>query len=214
MKQIHFIVLVLLSISAYTRPDPGAKKLLTKSESIYKNYKSIEIEYQIETKAAEDKAVIEKGLFQSSGIAFKLIGSQQEIYNDGKTQWTYLKKQKEIQITDYSSNNKNNIHPMQFLSMYKSGEYDYKFDNDLIEKGVTYQQVEFKPTDRNQDIFKIKIAFHKKQSTIYKVFLYFKNGDRSTIHFKTSRPNISIPENAFTLDPTKIPNTHVEDLRD
>ena len=196
MKQIHFIVLVLLSISAYTRPDPGAKKLLTKSESIYKNYKSIEIEYQIETKAAEDKAVIEKGLFQSSGIAFK------------------LKKQKEIQITDYSSNNKNNIHPMQFLSMYKSGEYDYKFDNDLTEKGVTYQQVEFKPTDRNQDIFKIKIAFHKKQSTIYKVFLYFKNGDRSTIHFKTSRPNISIPENAFTLDPTKIPNTHVEDLRD
>ena len=91
MKSINLVLILLVTIGAYAKPDPAAKKILAKSESLYKSYKSLEVEFQIENKAAESKPVFEKGLFQSKGNAFKIISDKQEIFNDGSTQWTYLK---------------------------------------------------------------------------------------------------------------------------
>ena len=63
MKSINLIFILLVSLAASAKPDPAAKKILAKSESIYKSYKSLEVEFQIENKAAESKSTYEKGLF-------------------------------------------------------------------------------------------------------------------------------------------------------
>ena len=178
MKSINLIFILLVSLAASAKPDPAAKKILAKSESIYKSYKSLEVEFQIENKAAESKSTYEKGLFQSKGNAFKIISDKQE------------------------------------MDMYKSSEYDYRLDEDLNEKGISYHQVDFKPMDRNQDIFKIKIAFDKKKSTIHKVFIYHKNGDKVTLHFKKSSSNKNFAADNFTLNTKLYPNIHIEDLRE
>ncbi|MGB3132093.1 MAG: outer membrane lipoprotein carrier protein LolA [Saprospiraceae bacterium] len=213
MKSINLIFILLVSLAASAKPDPAAKKILAKSESIYKSYKSLEVEFQIENKAAESKSTYEKGLFQSKGNAFKIISDKQEIFNDGSTQWTFLKSQKEIQINN-SGKEKGLFNPLSLLDMYKSSEYDYRLDEDLNEKGISYHQVDFKPMDRNQDIFKIKIAFDKKKSTIHKVFIYHKNGDKVTLHFKKSSSNKNFAADNFTLNTKLYPNIHIEDLRE
>lgn len=214
MKYLLSCLFLVQSLFSIAKPDPGAKKLLTKSENYYKSFSSTEIDFSIETKPAEAKTSIEKGTYTRQGDAFKLISDRQDIYVDGKIQWTYLKKQNEIQVSNYYKSDKNRLDPMQFIDLYKSADYDYRTDDDLVEKGINYHQIEFKILDKNSDLFKIKISLHKKTNAIHKIFLYQKNGDRTTIQFIKFKSNIKYAVSDFQLDPKKYPKAHVEDLRE
>ncbi|MDQ3142437.1 MAG: outer membrane lipoprotein carrier protein LolA [Bacteroidota bacterium] len=214
LKYIYVSIMslgVLVGISA--KPDPNATKLLKKVEQYYKSLQSIEIPFTIEMKAAEQKPTIQKGNYIGMGNAYKIILPDQEIYSDGTTQWTYLKTQKEIQITEAVAT-ESQLTPAMLSEMYKNKKYDFRMEAPVTESGVKLQVIDFKPADKNQSTFKIKLFINSLTLEIVKVQFFEKNGDRSLIQFKKAIKHSMVKNADFQLDTKKYPGVHIEDLRE
>ena len=50
---------------------------------------------------------------------FKLKLANQEIYNNGKTVWTYLKDANEVSISDYTPDDDSFVTPEKVIKLYK-----------------------------------------------------------------------------------------------
>ncbi len=208
-KLIVFSVFFLMVVHSNAGTDPKALKILTHVDKKYTQYKSLKIEFDLETKAAESKPKIEKGSFVYQGDAFKMILPQQEIYFNGSVQWTYLVSQKEVQISKIESA-ENPFHPKYLVKLYKSDQYEYQ----LISTSKTEAVFDFKPLDRKESVFKIKLYINTTTNQITKVQWFEKNGSNSTIKVKSNTVNAKIPNSDFEMKTDQLKGIHIEDLRE
>src|SRR5690349_5545851 len=101
-KPILTLILALAIFSVHSQYDPKALEIL---EAMSKKYKAIEaFEANIAQTLTNDVEKINeemKGKITVKGEKFKLALPEQEIINDGATQWTYLPEAKEVNIDNY-----------------------------------------------------------------------------------------------------------------
>ena len=210
---MRYLALVFIYIfflgKVYSGPDPKATKWLKKVESVYNSFSSLKIDLTIETKPAEQKTTIQSGSFAYQGSAFNLILPDHEVYFDGKTQYTYFKDRKEVQIT--SSKEEDAVyHPKFFAGLYKSGKYEYKIESE----DSKFLTIEFVPIERTESFFKVKIKIRKTDVQMTQLQIFEKNGDRITINNKKIVSNAVLNSQKFTMESGQLKGLHVEDLRD
>src|SRR5450755_776892 len=87
--------------------DPAAKKLLDQASAKIKSYKSIKAVFTLQVQDAQGASQgTKKGTLFMKGNKYLVQITGQEIYSDGKTNWTYDKPANEVTITkvDLGSN--------------------------------------------------------------------------------------------------------------
>ena len=122
----------------------------------------------------------------SKGERYHLILPEQEIITDGKTQWTYLKDSKEVNITDYEPD-AGDITPNKIYSIYEK-DYKYAFVEDVVESGKTYEIIDLTPKNLNSQFFKIRLKVVKDSKSIKSWEIFEKNNSRylyTIRHFAT-----------------------------
>ncbi|MGB4960013.1 MAG: outer membrane lipoprotein carrier protein LolA, partial [Saprospiraceae bacterium] len=106
--------------------DPKAKVILDKLKKQYDTYKSMEVSFEMEIELPGQPKEVQKGTVLQDGIKYQVKTKDQEIYADGKTIWIYLKRNKEVQITDMDESDASSMmSPKQMMRLYDSGEYVY-----------------------------------------------------------------------------------------
>ena len=212
-KSIGSLLMLVFSISfLYGKPDPQAASILKKAEKYYASAKALELSFQYEYTAAESKPTVQNGSYRLLGDQFELDLQDQWILYDGLAQYTYLKKNKEIQITAPSIDELN-FHPKTLLDYSKNGKFDFRLEGVEKIQNINCNVVDFKPLDKNISLFKIKLFIDSKTNQIKQVKFYEKNGDRITILFKKHNQSKKFTQKDFTFSAAKFPGVHVEDLR-
>ncbi len=135
----------------------------------------------------------------------------QEIISDGKTQWTYLKKDNEIQINDADSNPQS-LNPAQVFTIYEKG-YKYLFTGEVKQQGVIYQQIDLTPVDSKKPFFKIKLLVNKAKSLIYSAAVFDKNGSKYTYILNSAATDYKGADTVFGFNKKNYPGVEVVDLR-
>jgi outer membrane lipoprotein-sorting protein len=136
---------------------------------------------------------------------------EQEIISDGKTQWTYIKKDKEVEISDVDNSNES-LNPAQIFTIYEKG-YKYVYNGDEKVDGKTYQVIDLTPEDEKKPFFKIRLSIDKAKKQIYSAMIFDKNGSRYTYIVRSFTPNVKVPETTFTFDKKDHPGVELVDLR-
>jgi len=112
------VALVLLNLVQAQVDDPKAKKILHNLSEKYKSYNTMKFEFTYTISNPKNKVnESKKGSIYIKGNKYRLYIDNQIIICDGKTVWTYIKDENEVQINNLDTNNLNT--PTKILTAYE-----------------------------------------------------------------------------------------------
>jgi chaperone LolA len=215
MKKILFTALILFSISALSnaQTDPKAKAILSAVSKKYAAYNIIKANftYTIENPQSKLKQTESGTLYTKSKTnKYKIVTSTQDMISDGKSQWTYLKQDKEVNLSNVD-NSSNSINPARIFTIYEKG-YKYVSMPDIKENSRVYNVIDLTPTASGNNFFKIRLTIDQANKQITKAIIFDKNGNRYSYLIKSLLP-VKISESIFSFNPQSYPGVEVVDLR-
>jgi outer membrane lipoprotein-sorting protein len=224
MKKIFIYAFLLLAPAAkvFAQKDTQAKAILSQVSQKYKAYDAVKTDFTLTVSNPQqgiNQTQAGTLITRSKANKYKVTvyanagksAVEQEIISDGKSQWTYLKKEKEVQVNDAGSGDEG-LNPAKIFTMYEKG-YKYLYSGDQKIGGKAYQIVDLTPTDSKNPFFKIRLLVDKVKKQLYSAQLFDKNGNRYNYTIKTFTPDAKVTDAAFTFDKKAHPGVEVVDLR-
>lgn len=226
MKKLFiFSILSLITVTfCFAQKDADAKTILSKVSEKYKTYDVIKADFdftleaqQAGVKETQSGTLIAKSKANKFKVSIFSTGAaavpqvEQEIISDGKTQWTYLKKDNEVQVNNVDASGEG-LNPAQIFTIYEHG-YKYLYNGEVKAGGKVYQQIDLTPDDSKKSFFKVRLMIDKVKKQIYSALIFDKNGNKYTYTVKSFTPNIPVPDNTFAFDPKVHRGVEVVDLR-
>lgn len=223
-KILIFSVLSLLTSYTFAQKDAAAKEILNKVSAKYRTYDVVKTDFdftldnkQAGIKETQSGTLIAKSkankfrvtIYSPESTAKQDVA--QEIISDGKTQWTYLKKDNEVQVNNVDVSGEG-LNPAQVFTIYEHG-YKYIYTGDTKVNGKVYQEIDLTPEDINKSFFKVRLLIDKVKKQIYSALIFDKNGNHYTYTLKSLVPNPPINESLFSFDAKAHKGVEVVDLR-
>ncbi len=212
MKLKHIIVSTFaafafnLSICAQT-----AQSVLNQTSSTLRSAGGIEATFEGTQFKGSKETGTATGSIQISGNKFKLSSSSLTSWFDGRTQWTLLAGSDEVNVSNPTAAELQQINPYTFLNLYKKG-YTLTM-RDVSYHGATCHEVRMVAQGRQSNIQQL-IAVIDKQ-THYPLSIRIKNskGDWSRIRVSNIRAHQKWADSNFRFDAKQHPGIEVIDLR-
>jgi len=222
-KILLYLLLTGLTFNyAFAQKDADAKKILNQVSKKYRSYDVIKTDFTFtyENQQAGTKD-IQMGTMVSRSKANKYkvtifnpddkLAVDEEIISDGKSQWTYVKKNKEVELSDVD-NSSESLNPAQLFTVYEKG-YKYIYNGEAKVDGKLCQVIDLTPEDEKKPFFKIRLSIDKAKKQVFSAMIFDKNGSRYHYVIRTFTPNIKVPESTFTFDKKNYPGVELVDLR-
>jgi outer membrane lipoprotein-sorting protein len=220
-KLIIYAALLLSSVNVFAQKDVEAKKILDAVAAKYRTFNTIKTDFvftvdnqQAGIKQSQNGTLITQPKANKFKITLYKPGSsdlQQEIISNGKTQWTYLKAEKEVTISDAGTSNES-FNPAQLFTLYQKG-YKYLFTGTQKIGGKLYQLVDLTPEDSKASFFKIRLTIDKTTRQIYSATIFDNTGGRYTYTLRGAATAIQAPESTFGFDEKAHAGVEKVDLR-
>jgi outer membrane lipoprotein-sorting protein len=216
MKKFLMGALIILgsTIGAFAQSEVKAKEILAEVSKKYRAYDVIKTDfsYTLENPQAKIKETQLGTLIVKSKLnKYKIILKGQELISDGKNQWTYLKADKEVQLSEVD-NSSDALNPAKLFTIYEKG-FKSVYMNDSQLAGKTVHNIDLTPLDGKRSFFKVRLQIDKITKQIMNALIFDKNGNRYTYTLKTFVPNVKVPESTFTFDSKLYPGVELVDLR-
>jgi outer membrane lipoprotein-sorting protein len=224
-KLLLFSVLTLITATcSFAQKDAAAKAILNKVSEKYRMYDVVKTDFdftldnqQAGVKETQSGTLIARSKINKFKVTIYSPGTSakpeiaQEIISDGKTQWTYLKKDNEVQVNNVD-NSGEGLNPAQVFTIYEHG-YKYIYNGEQKIQGKIYQEIDLTPEDIKKPFFKVRLLIDKIKKQIYSALIFDKNGNKYTYILRSFVPNIQVPDNTFSFDPKMHRGVEVVDLR-
>ncbi len=220
MNMIRYIgyalspMLLLLLMQGHAQTDDAARSLLNKVSKTYEGYKTIQADFTLAIQQPQQTTgYSESGTIHMEAAAGKyhIAMKSQDLISDGKTQWTILKDEQEVQVTE-ADNKADAISPVTIFSFYNKG-YKYVSAPDEKEGNAQLHVVELSPEDNRAPYFKIKLRINKSTNLIHDATIFDKGGIRYTYAIKNTKANPQIAANTFVFNQRDYPGMEIVDLR-
>ena len=216
MKKLIIALLVLgtSGLTSNAQTDVKAKEILAAVSKKYRSYDIVKTDFTFTLNNAKAKVKeTQQGTLyvKANANKYKVAMTNQDLISDGKVQWTYLKNDQEVQISNVD-NSGDAINPAKIFTIYEKG-FKYKYTGESKVGSKVYQMIDLAPTDAKKSVFKVRLSIDKASKQIANVVIYEKNGNTYTYNVKTFTPNVKVPETTFAFDAKKYPGVEVIDLR-
>lgn len=227
LKQIIFFISVLTIFplfsysqnvkkdqATYQTVDPKAKTILDQVSAKTKAYKSIEAEFAIVIENKQEKTNdSKKGKIFVKGAKYKVDLAMSTIFNDGKTQWTYMKDPNEVNITTPDPNDDSSLNPAKLFTIYEKG-YKIRFIKEKFEKNRALYEIELYPIDLKKDFSRITLMIDKQKMQLFSMKRFGKDGSDYYIEVLKMETDKEMADGMFTFDKTKYPKVEINDMRE
>lgn len=211
-KGLLIIIALFFGINANAQ-DKKAEAILDAMSAKYKALKTFNANFTYGIEGANMKlSNVFTGNVTVKGNKFKLKTAGQEIFNNGKDLYTYVKETNEVNISEFNPNDDSDFSPTKIYSIYKKG-YKYIFKEEKKEGSVSYEVVELSPTSGKSNVAKIQITVNKTDKSIKTWKVWDKSGKKTLFRIDKFVPNVAATDALFTFDKAKYPGVEVVDLR-
>ena len=145
------------------------------------------------------------GTILIKGKKFHATTPQAVVWFDGKTMWTYMKKNEEVNVSNPTEAQLQAINPYNFINLYKNG-----YNSTLNNTGNSYV-VHLTTTAKNRKIKELFITIDKKSYHPTQVKLL--QGKSWTIFDITDLSKSKVSDSQFRFNAKDFPKAEVIDLR-
>lgn len=211
MKRTIGILLLLITIMAYSQKDEKASALLEEVSQKTKDYTSFKADftYSMDNKAARIHETKTGTLFVS-GNRYKVNVAGQEVFCDGTTVWTYIRESNEVQI-NIMDTRKDAITPTNILSSY-TDNYHSRIISDPDAIAADAEAVELVP-NLPGNYTQVVVIIDKKEKQIRSFRIYDKSGNIFTYKVNRFQTNLPVADSDFVFRESMYPQVEVIDMR-
>lgn len=198
MKKICFLIAATL-ISAATFAQT-AKSVLDKAAANITVKSGVQVKFKVTGSMGNTS-----GTIAIKGRKFHATTPQAIVWFDGKTQWTYMKNNDEVNVTTPTESQLQAINPYNFINLYKNG-----YDATLNSSGKDYV-VHLTASTKDKKIRELFITVNKSSNTPTQVKLL--QGTKWTIFDISDLKKQSVPDRQFRFNAKDFPQAEIIDLR-
>ena len=198
MKRIGIImVAALMSMGSFAQ---SAKAVLDKAAATITAQSGVKANFKMTTANGSTS-----GTIAIKGKKFYATTPQAKVWFDGKTQWTYLKNNDEVNVSNPTEAQLQAINPYNFIHLYKRG-YTYTMNT----AGTDYV-IHLVANSTDRKIKELFISVNKKTYQPKQVKML--QGKKWTTFDINSIKKESIPDSQFRFNAKDFPKAEVIDLR-
>lgn len=202
MKKIIAITLLMaMTISLHAQNAATARKVLDRTAAVISSKGGATANFTM----TGTKTGTVNGSLAIKGRMFHAVTPQSIIWYNGKTQWTYLKANEEVNVSTPNEAKQMSMNPYRFINMYQSG-----YNLSMTDKGKNYW-VHLTAQNKQHSVQEVYILINKKN--YHPSTIKMRHGNNwSTImvkNFKTGKLSNSL----FTFNAKDYPHAEVVDLR-
>ena len=198
MKRIGIImVAALMSMGSFAQ---SAKAVLDKAAGTITAQSGVKANFKMTTANGSTS-----GTIAIKGKKFYATTPQAKVWFDGKTQWTYLKNNDEVNVSNPTEAQLQAINPYNFINIYKRG-YTYTMNT----AGSDYV-IHLMASNADRKIKELFISVNKKSYQPKQVKML--QGKKWTTFDINSIKKENIPDSQFRFNAKDFPKAEVIDLR-
>lgn len=186
---------------------PDAKDIMDRTAEVFRNAGGIKAAFTVRSPQGTSNGVIclkgERFLLETEGMT---------TWFDGKTQWTYVESNDEVNVSEPTPEELQSINPYTLLYMYKQG-YKLKLGKLNNDQDRYTNKIVLTSTDRKQDLQCIILYVAKKTLRPLRVSMAQRNGDTVIIIINSYQTGQAYSDSFFVFDKKAYPEAEVIDLR-
>ena len=198
--RIAAIALFTFQSSLFTANAQSAKSVLDKAAASVTVASGVKANFRMNTTTGNTS-----GTIAIKGKKFYATTPQAKIWFDGKTQWTYLKNNDEVNVSNPTEAQLQAINPYNFINLYKNG-YTYTMNT----AGTNYV-IHLTSNSANRKIKELFITVNKKSYEPMQVKML--QGKKWTTFDITSIKKEKIADSQFRFNSKDFPKAEIIDLR-
>lgn len=199
MKKICFVItLLMLCTNIHAE---SAKSILDKAAAVVSNPSGVKAHFQMISKQFGST----NGEIAVKGNKFHATTPDATIWFDGKTQWTYMRGNDEVNVSNPSEAELQAINPYNFINIYKKG---FKLSAKTV--GNSYE-VHLKPTNKSRKIQEMYIIVDK--NTYHPTHVKMLRKDKWSVIIISQLTATSLNDAMFQFNAKDFPQAEIIDLR-
>lgn len=199
MKKIVFVI--MLAMTAMMGYGQTARQVLDKAAKVVSNRQGITASFSISSVGIGTTS----GTISVKGKKFHATTPVATIWFDGKTQWTYMKNNNEVNVSNPSEAELQAINPYNFINLYKSG-----FTTSMTTAAQKYQ-IHLVATNKKRNLQEMYITINKSNYVPTQVKMKQRNG-WTTINISNFK-STKLSDELFRFKATDYPHAEIIDLR-
>lgn len=192
-------MLLVLTVSISAQNATQARKILDKTASIIGRKGGAVANFSISGKYGNSS-----GTIAIKGNKFNAKTPQTIVWYDGKTQWTYMKKNQEVNVSTPTEAQQQSMNPYKFISIYKNG---FKLGMKNVSEGW---QIHLYATNQKRTIKEMYIVVGKNY--LPKTIRMRQSNGWTTIKVTNFKAK-NLADTMFRFNAKDFPNAEVIDLR-
>lgn len=197
-KYFSFIMMFLLCVGAYAE---SAKRILDKAAASVSNPGGVQAHFQMISKQFGST----EGQIAVKGNKFHATTPDATIWFDGKTQWTYMKGNDEVNISNPTEAQLQAINPYNFINIYKNG---YSLSAKKVEN---FYEVHLVPKDKKRKIQEMYIIVDC--NSYHPTHVKMKQKDKWSTIIISQLSTATLSDNLFQFNSKDFPKAEIIDLR-
>lgn len=187
--------------------------ILDKAATAYENANGISASFTLNTRSeAQKMSESFEGTIQMKGDKFKLITPDMITWFDGKTQWTYVERNDEVNVSTPSGDELQFTNPAMLLRVYKKGFTPKYIGESTAANGKAAYDIQLTPKKKGDIIF-VELQIEKFSGYPVKIRIEAKNGISNTIHISDLKTGVNQSDDFFVFKESEYPDAEVIDLR-
>ena len=191
------IVALLIAVASYGQT---AKQVLDKAAAAVSNKSGITASFTLKGGQMNDK-----GSISIKGKKFQIKASNVIIWFDGKTQWSYVRKNDEVNVSTPNESQLQALNPYNFIYLYKKG-----YNSTMAKKGGNYE-VHLTSTDKKKSVQEMYILIHPQTYIPSEIRIKHSKGWNTIEVSNVKKANLS--DEIFHFNSKDFPTAEVIDLR-
>ncbi len=199
MKKLLLILLAAnMSLTSFAQT---ARQILDKTAQVIGNKNGACANFKV----SGSKVGNANGTIAIKGNKFNARTAQAIVWFDGKTQWSYLKKTNEVNVSTPTQAQQMSMNPYTFINMYKTG-----YTMDLKSSGANYL-VHLKAQNQKRSVAELYITIDKK--SYIPSLVKMRQGTAWTTICISGFQTKKISNSSFSFNKKEFPSAEIVDLR-
>ena len=199
MKKIIFALSLMMACA--TAFAQTAKSVLDKTANAVSNPNGISADFKMSGGMGNFN-----GTIAVKGKKFQATTSLATVWFDGKTMWTYMKKNEEVNVTTPNDAQLQKINPYNFINLYKKG-----YDITMNQSSTAYTVHLTAQAQNSNNIQELFITVDKK--SYHPTQVKMLQGKKWTTFDISNLKAQKLPDTTFTFNAKDFPSAEVIDLR-
>ncbi len=212
-KYIFTVLIVLLLLPVSAQQQSQAKVVLDKTAEAFRKAGGVQADFVVKTVTNGLAEGAESGTIRLKGEKFVLKVAGLATWFDGKTQWSYVAKNDEVNVSNPTPEELQQINPYTFLYIYQKG-FSYRLGETKTFRGKAVWEVILTAKDKRQELERITLFVTKDAyEPLYMLLQQRGQQTRSEITVTNYQTRQHYADTLFVFDPKQYPGAEIIDLR-